>query len=44
MFFRLPSNTTPTLKVESFDGRRNYTDRKMVLLACNSTRIKNSHH
>jgi hypothetical protein len=43
MFFRLPQNTTPQLKAESFNGRRNYTDRKMVLLACNPTRIKNSH-
>jgi len=44
MFFRLSSNITPSLKVGSFNGRRNYTDRKMVLLACNSTIIKNSHH
>lgn len=44
MFFRLPPNTTPSLKVESFNGRKNYTDSKMVLLACNPRRIKNSHH
>jgi len=44
IFFRLLPNTAPGLKAESFNSRRNYIDRKMVLVACNPTRIKNSHH
>lgn len=31
MFFRLLPNTTPNLKEESFNGRKNYIDRKMVV-------------